>query len=333
VASNVVLSPKLLRDFFGQDKIKKRLKILFEKFEKTKRFPTSIFIYGPIGCGKSTLANIISQKLQREIIHLELSDNQDLVSRILSYRYPHVFVIDNLEDLKPSVQKMLARIIKEKSLKVLAEGEKKPININLEDLIMIGISNRASNVPKFIRENFAEICHLERYKIREIKKIIANVGKKLKANLDNDASWEIAHASRKNPKKATDILQKVIDFAQSKKIKKIDLSITQKALGELGIDRIGLEKFDRDLLKIIIEKFGGGPVGIENFSAKFSESPWNIEEVHEPYLIEIGFLRRTPRGRIATREAHEYLGYQYAVGKKPPKGSASPASRSQKKLL
>jgi Holliday junction DNA helicase RuvB len=107
----------------------------------------------------------------------------------------------------------------------------------------------------------------------------------------------------------------------------------QQAFSSLGIDRIGLAEFDRDLLKTIIEKFSGGPVGIENFAAKLGESPWNIEEIHEPYLIEIGFLKRTPRGRIATRQAHEYLGYQYAVGKAPQKLAGPKVARSQKKLL
>jgi len=328
------ISPNSLRDFFGQDKIKNRLKILFSKVERGGKFPASIFIYGPMLSGKSTLAKLIARKLEKEIVYFEPGeDSKGLISQILSARYPAIFVIDDLEQLKLSVQKLLAKIIKNKSLKISIEGEKELIKINLGDLIVIGISDRAGMVPKFIRENFSEIWHIERYKIREIKKIIIWFSKKQKVDLDNDAAWEIAHASRKNPKRAIEILEKIIDFAQNQKSKNISFDLARKALMSFGVDRIGLEKFDRDLLKTIIEKFGGGPVGIENFAARLGESPWNIEEIHEPYLIEIGFLKRTPRGRIATREAHEYLGYQYAVGKAPAKITGSKISRDQKKLL
>jgi Holliday junction DNA helicase RuvB len=324
-------SPRALREFFGQDLIKKRLSILFDIFSRTQKFPSSFFIYGPSGSGKTTLAKLIAKKLNRPICWLDnINDPQNLLSQIISDQNLCVFAVDNLEDIDRKSQNFLKRILKNEELEISIKPEK-PVSINLKNLIIIGISDRAGNVPKFIRENFQEIFHIERYKIREIKKIITAAAKKI--NLENEAAWEIAHAARKNPLKSLNLLEKVIDYVKSNQKEKIDFATAQKALQFYNIDRIGLEKFDRDLLKILIEKFSGGPVGIENYAAKLKESPWNIEEIHEPYLIEIGFLKRTPRGRVATREAHEYLGYQYSVGKAVTKFVGPNVARNQKKLF
>jgi Holliday junction DNA helicase RuvB len=326
-------SPRSLREFCGQELIKKRLKILFDKFDRTQKFPSSFFIYGPNGSGKTTLAELIAKKLNRPICWLDdINDPQNLLSQIISGQNLCVFIADNLEDIDSKARIILKRIIKSETLEISVKSEK-PLRINLKNLIIIGISGRAGNVPKIIRENFQEIFHFERYKVREIKKILTSAGQKLKINLENEAAWEIARAARKNPQRALGLLEKIINFARVNKKSKIDFGIVQRGLLEYGIDRIGLEKFDRDLLKIIIEKFSGGAVGIENYAAKLGENVWNIEEVHEPYLIEIGFLRRTPRGRIATRQAHEYLGYQYSVGKPIIKIAGQKISRNQKKLF
>jgi len=326
-------SPKSLRDFFGQELIKKRLKILFDKYDKNQTLPASFFIYGPVGMGKRTLAKILANRIKRKIFWLDdISTSYDLISIMLSGLPDNVFCFYNLENIDTKIQSFLARVLKEKSLEFIIGGGKN-IKVNLEKLVVVGISQRASQVSKNLIENFYEIFHLEKYKIREIKKIISSIAKKQKINIDNEALWEIAHCSRKNPQKALALLNKINDFAENYKKENITFSLVQKALKELGIDRIGLEKFDRDLLKTIIEKFSGGPVGIENYAAKLGESPWNIEEVHEPYLIEIGFLKRSARGRSVSREAHEYLGYQYSVGKTIGKLKTNKSLRNQKKLF
>lgn len=321
-----------LKNFYGQETIKNRLKTLFSIYEKSRKFPSSIFIFGPHGSGKSTLAKIIGKKLNRQMVYLtDIKSAESFAGDLISQKQ-NIIVLDNLDQFSQNDLKLVYPVVKQKFFNVnFANG--KNIKVDLTNRLIIGLSSRAGIVPKIIRESFAEIWHLENYKVFDIRKIILAAAKKQKINLQKDAALELAHTSRKSPQRALSILNKIIDQAKLDKVKSIDFNFVQKELKSYKIDRLGLEQFDRDILTIIIEKFSGGPVGIENYAAKLSESPWNIEEIFEPYLIGIGFLKRTSHGRVATRAAHEFLGYQYSVGKKTEPVNHPKISSKQKKMF
>jgi Holliday junction DNA helicase RuvB len=209
----------------------------------------------------------------------------------------------------------------------------KTLRLDLARFTLIGTTIQIGAIAAPMRERFGSVHKLDFYKIRDIKKMVIRSAKILGVEIENDAAWEIARSSRRTPRVANRLLKRIRDFAQVKTDGKITFSSVKKALKMLDIDHLGLDLADRNLLKTIIQKFGGGPVGLDTIAACIGEDRGNIEEVYEPYLMRLGFIKRTPRGRVAQPKAYEYLGFPYLGDDGTKKVNITQINKNQEKLL
>ena len=310
------LRPQNLDEYIGQNKVKENMKIYIESAKKRNEPLDHCLLYGPPGLGKTTLANIIANEMKSNIKITSgpaIEKPGDLAALLTNLSEFDVLFIDEIHRLSKNVEEILYPALEDFTLDiVIGKGpSSRSIRLDLPKFTLIGATTKAGSLTTPLRDRFGIIHRLEMYSEEDLAKIIRRSSKILNIEIEEDASMEIARRSRGTPRIANRLLKRIRDFAQFEERNDIDYDIAKRALSKLEIDEIGLDKTDRQMLKAIITKFGGGPVGLSTLAASIGEDRDTIEDYYEPFLMQIGFLSRSPRGRIATKLAYEHLGMEF----------------------
>ena len=310
---DVTLRPQSFSEYVGQEKTKKNLDILIQAAKKRNEQIEHVLLYGPAGLGKTTLANIIAKEMN---VSIKVTSGPaiervgDFGSILTNLQDGDVLFIDEIHRLNKSIEEVLYPAMEDYKLDIIiGKGPSaRTIQLDLPKFTLIGATTKLGSLTNPLRNRFGSVHRLDFYETDEIKRIISRSSRILNVEMDDSGLQEIACCSRRTPRVANRLLKRVRDYAQIKDYPQIDGIIARQALEMIDVDRIGLEPADRHILTTIIEKFAGGPVGLSTIAAATSEEINTIEDVYEPYLIQIGFLTRTPRGRMATDLAYEHLG-------------------------
>lgn len=313
------LRPRTFDEFIGQERIKDNLRIFIKATVQRKEPLDHVLFCGPPGLGKTTLSHIIATELK---VHIKSTSGPvlerpgDLAAILTNLSDLDILFIDEIHRLPRIVEEILYPAMEDYELDIIiGQGPSaRTLKLNLPKFTLIGATTRTGLLTSPLRERFGVMNRLEFYNPEELKKIVLRSSQILKTEVDYDAASEIAHRSRGTPRIANRLLRRVRDFAQVKSDGNINLAITKSSLLSLDVDERGLDDMDRKLLTTIIEKFNGGPVGIETIAASLREDKETIEDVYEPYLLQEGLIERTPRGRIATRAAYQHLGITIPQG-------------------
>lgn len=315
----VNLRPRSLDEFVGQEKIKENLKVFISATKMREEPLDHALFFGPPGLGKTTLAVIIANELRVNIKTTTgpvLERQGDLAAILTNLSDKDILFIDEIHRLPRIVEEVLYSAMEDYKLDIIiGQGPNaRTLKINLPRFTLIGATTRTGLLTSPLRDRFGVINRLEFYNTEELKQIVMRSAKLLEMEIKADAASEIASRSRGTPRIANRLLKRIRDFAQVKGDGVIDIAITKSALKSLDVDKRGLDEIDRKLLLTIIEKFGGGPAGVDAIAAALREDKETIEDVYEPYLLQEGLLERTSRGRLATRLAYEHLGLKLPQG-------------------
>jgi Holliday junction DNA helicase RuvB len=311
------LRPQSFKEYVGQEKIKKNLRILIDAAKKRKEPIEHVLLYGPAGLGKTTLAHIIAKETgvnMRVTSGPAIERVGDLGSILTNLNDGDIFFIDEIHRLNKTIEEVLYPAMEDYKLDIIiGKGPSaRTLQLDLPKFTLIGATTRLGSLSNPLRNRFGVINRLDFYDEEEINKIVGRSARILDIKIDPKGAEKIARCSRKTPRVANRILKRVRDFAQINNQDIIDEKIAEEALKILDIDEMGLEPTDRHILGTIIEKFNGGPVGVQTIAAATLEEIQTIEDVYEPYLLQIGFLARTPRGRVVTEGGFRHLGYDYS---------------------
>lgn len=307
------LRPQLLHEYIGQEKAKDTLRIFIDAAKQRQDALDHVLFYGPPGLGKTTLACIIANEMD---VNIKITSGPaiekpgEMAAILNNLQEGDVLFIDEIHRLNRQVEEVLYPAMEDFAIDIMIGkgAAARSIRLDLPRFTLIGATTRAGMLSAPLRDRFGVVNHLEYYSEKELQTIVLRSAKLLEVEIDNRGALEIARRSRGTPRLANRMLKRVRDYAQVRYDGRISSAVASEALDLLEVDRFGLDHIDRAILGLMIDKFGGGPVGLDTLSAAIGEDPGTIEDVYEPYLLKNGFLNRTPKGRVVTDRAYEHLG-------------------------